>query len=154
MTHTDPKAEWGAAEGELLNETTDESVRLDASGFHVTLASFLTGETVRGREEVRPLRPFDPRCGCARLGALEVYGRFSYVQIDDELFDRGFADEDDWTNQVAMTDIGFNWYPNRFTKFYLSWQHASYAQPVLINEETDAFSTYNDLAWLRCQLYF
>ena len=53
-----------------------------------------------------------------------------------------------------MSDIGVNWYPNRFTKFYLDWQHASYGQPVLINEDTDTFSVYNDLAWLRCQLYF
>lgn len=148
------EAEWNAAEGELLNEATDETTRLDASGFHVTFAAFLTGETVRGREAVQPLRPFDPRCGCSQWGALEAYGRFSYLKLGDELFDRDLADEDEWTDEVAMTDIGVNWYPTRYTKFYLNWQHAAYAQPVLINEDTGAFSTYNDLVWLRCQLYF
>ncbi len=148
------ESEVNAFENEFLNEATDEVVKLSGTGFHVTLASFLTGETVRGREVVQPLRPFDPRCGCSQLGALEGYVRFSYLRLGNELFDRDLADENEWTDEVAMTDIGLNWYLNRYTKFYLDWQHASYKQPVLINEGTGTYSKFNDLAWLRCQVYF
>lgn len=148
------EAEWNAIEAEFLNETTDQRGRLGANGFHVTLASFLTGESIRGREAVEPLRPFDPRCGCSHLGAVEAFARFSYLKFGNELFDDDLADRDEWTDEVSMTDIGFNWYLNRWVKFYFDWQHAAYAQPVLINEDTGAVSKYNDLYWLRCQVYF
>jgi phosphate-selective porin OprO/OprP len=74
--------------------------------------------------------------------------------LGDEVFDRDLADPNKWTNEVSMTDIGVNWYLNRYTKFYFDWQHASYSSPVLVNEETGKFSTDNDLFWIRCQFYF
>ena len=80
--------------------------------------------------------------------------RFSYLRFGDALFDRDIADENEWTDEVAMTDIGFNWYLNQYVKFYFNWQHAAYQEPVLINEDTGAFTKSNDLYWLRCQLYF
>ncbi len=148
------ETEWNALQFELLDEATDEIVDVQANGFHVTLASFLTGETVRGREVVQPLRPFDPRCGFRNLGAVEPFVRYSYLKTGDEVFDRGLANPDDWTNEVSMTDIGFNWYLNRYVKFYFDWQHAAYASPVLVNEETGKVSNRNDLYWVRCQFYF
>ncbi len=148
------EAEWNALQVELLNESTDEIVDTQGSGFHVTLASFVTGETVQGREAVEPLRPFDPRCGFRQLGAFEPFVRYSYLKLGDEVFDRDLADPNKWTNEVSMTDIGVNWYLNRYTKFYFDWQHASYSSPVLVNEETGKFSTDNDLFWIRCQFYF
>ncbi len=148
------EAECNALRNELFNEQNGEFVRLPASGFHVTLASFLTGESVRGRETVQPLRPFDPRCGCTGTGALEVYTRFSYLHIGNELFERGLANAEEWTNEVSMTDVGFNWYLNRYTKFYLDWQHAEFGSPVLVNAAKEKFSRTNDLLWFRCQVYF
>lgn len=148
------EAEWNAADVELLNELTDEQVPIQANGFHVTLASFLTGEQVRGRETVVPLKPFDPRCGCSQLGAVEVFGRYSYLHLSQDIFDEDLAEEDEWTNEVSMIDIGCNWYLNRFTKFVFEWQHAEYSDPVLINNVTGARSTRNDLFWGRCQVYF
>jgi phosphate-selective porin OprO/OprP len=46
-----------------------------------------------------------------------------------------------------------NWYPNRWIKFYLDWQHSAYGSPVLINER-GIFRRTSDLFWLRCQIYF
>lgn len=148
------EAECNAQRNELFNEQTDEFTRLPATGYHVTLASFLTGETVRGREVVEPLRPLDPRCGLVGTGALEAYVRFSYLRISNTLFERGLANPDEWTREVAMTDVGLNWYLNRYTKFYLDWQHAEFGSPVLVNAAKQKFSNDNDLFWLRCQLYF
>ena len=147
------EAEWNALDIDFLNETTAATGRVQANGFHVTLASFLTGETINGRATIEPNRPFDPRCGCS-LGALEAFVRYSYLKFGDELFDEDVADRNEWTDEVSMTDVGLNWYLNRHVKFYLDWQHAAYAQRVLINEDTGAFTKYNDLYWLRCQFYF
>ena len=146
------EAEWNAFQSEVVNEVTDVTTTLQGQGFHVTLASFLTGETVRGREAVRPVRPFDPRCG--GWGAWEAYGRYSYLRFGDELFAQNLADPTEWTDEVSMTDIGINWYPNAYTKFYFDWQHAAYASPVLVNAGSGALSNSNDLYWARCQVYF
>ena len=148
------EAEWNASQVELLNEATDEVVDVVSNGFHVTVASFLTGETVKGRETVDPLRPFDPRCGGRQWGAIEPFFRYSYLKIGDEAFDRGLADPDDWTDEVSMTDMGVNWYLNRYTKFVFNWQHAGYASSVLVNKTTGEVSNSNDLFWFRCQFYF
>ncbi|MGI9519997.1 MAG: porin, partial [Pirellulaceae bacterium] len=143
-----------AGSAELLDEATDVPGDVTVNGFHVTFASFLTGETVRRREVVQPCRPFDPRFGCSQLGAFEPYFRYSYLKFDSSVFDQGFVDADLWTDEVSMTDIGINWYLNRHVKFYFDWQHAAYASPVLVNEDTGLFSTFNDTFWARCQFYF
>jgi phosphate-selective porin OprO/OprP len=148
------EAEWNALSNQLLNENNGEVLTVGTTGYHVTVASFLTGETVTGREVVQPLRPFDPRCGCSHFGAIEAFARISYLSFGDKLFGRDLADPDEWTDEVTMTDIGFNWYLNRYTKFYIDWQHAAFASPVLIDAARDRFSTYNDLYWARCQVYF
>jgi phosphate-selective porin OprO/OprP len=139
---------------ELFNEEEQQFVRVAATGFQVTLASFLTGERVRGREAVDPLRPFDPRTGLTGPNAWEPFVRFSYLRIGDELFAEQLANAEEWTDEVAMTDVGINWYMNRFAKFYLDWQHCDFASPVLVNANENRFSDSNDLFWLRCQLYF
>jgi phosphate-selective porin OprO/OprP len=148
------EAEWNALKIDLLDEATEESSKITANGFHVTLASLITGEQVRGRETVEPLRPFDPRCGLRQLGAIEPFARYSYLAIGDNVFSNDLVDEANFTNRVSMSDIGFNWYLNRYTKFYFNWQHAGYDSPVLVNESTGRRTRYNDLFWVRCQLYF
>jgi len=148
------ETEWNAAQLEFFNETTDETVDVVINGFHVTLASFLTGEQVTDREVVQPLRPFDPRCGFSQRGAFEPFVRYSYFYLGDEVFDRDLADPDEWTNEVSMTDLGVNWYLNRYVKFVFDWQHSAYSSPVLVNESTGQVSNRNDLYWFRCQFYF
>ncbi len=147
------ETEWNTAQFEFVN-TTDETVDVIANGFNVTLASFVTGEQVSGRETVQPLRPFDPRCGFSQRGAWEPFARFSYFYLGDEIFERDLANENDWTNEVSMTDLGVNWYLNRYTKFTFDWQHSAYSSPVLVNETTGQVSNRNDLYWFRCQFYF
>lgn len=148
------EAEWNAMQVELLNENTDEVVDVRAGGFHVTMARFLTGETVRGREAVDPLRPFDPRNGIRQCGAIEPFLRYSYLSLGDEVFDRGLADDTLWSNRASATDLGVNWYLNRYIKFVFDWQHSGFGSPVLVNESTGEVSNSNDLYWFRCQFYF
>ena len=128
------------------------AVGVPVLGYDVTLASFLTGETVENRSTVVPLSPIT-RDGTGH-GALEVFGRYSKLRLGDEVFTAGLADPNDWTNDAAITDIGCNWYLNRFLRVTFDWQHAMYATPVLLNQERDLRSRQNDLFWIRCQLYF
>ena len=121
-------------------------------GYDVTVASFLTGETIQKRETVVPLRPIT-RSGTGH-GAVEVFGRYSNLQLGNQVFSAELANPNDWTNNAAITDIGFNWYLNRFVRLTFDWQHSMYASPVLLNRQKDLRSTTNDLFWVRCQLYF
>ena len=121
-------------------------------GYDVTLASFLTGETIENRKTVAPLHPVTKE-GTGR-GAVEAFGRFSDLQLGNQVFSAGLANPHDWTNSAAITDIGFNWYLTRFVRMTFDWQHSMYASPVLINAQKDLRSKTNDLFWVRCQLYF
>lgn len=134
--------------------TPQGTTRLSAAGYHVGFGYFVTGEQISGRTIVKPLRPFDPASGRWGPGAWEPYFRFSRLTLGPEVFSRHLADEADWTRQLSMIDLGWNWYPNRFVKFYCDWQVSLYDTPVLLNREQDLRSRQNNLLWLRAQIFF
>jgi phosphate-selective porin OprO/OprP len=51
-----------------------------------------------------------------------------------------------------MTDVGANWYLNQFVKIYFDWEHAWFDSPV--TSTNGKFRSYNDLFWVRTQVYF
>ena len=63
---------------------------------------------------------------------MEVYARYSTLDIGSNIFTAGFADPNLWTNHAATTDIGLNWYLNFYTRIYLDWQHAMFGNQVSI----------------------
>lgn len=146
------EAECYAARFGVAANPGASAVGVPIFGYDITLASFLTGESVEDRETVSPLRPVT-RNGSG-WGALEVFGRYSQLRLGDQVFTAGLANPNDWTNNIGMTDIGCNWYLSKFVRVTFDWQHSMYATPVLLNEEKDLRSKHNDLYWLRCQLYF
>ena len=123
-----------------------------ATGNHFSVAYFLTGEKVRDRSRVDPLRPFDPSRNSWGPGAVELFARYSNLQLNDEVFRAGLADREKWTNGMGMTDIGFNWYLTSYLKLYFDWQRSYYDTPVQLNR--DLRSLTNDLFWIRGQLYY
>ena len=123
-------------------------------GFHTAVAYFLTGEEVDRRTTVVPLRPFRPFRGAWGPGAIEPFARYSQLNLGDAVFAEGLADGRLWTRDVGMVDLGVNWYPDRWVKFYLTWQHAMFGSPVLVNEAKETFGRSTDLFWVRCQVYF
>lgn len=143
------EAEVYALSFEARPDEHSPAVWLPILGYDVTASWFLTGESMAGRGAVEPLAPLGEG-----LGAIEAFGRYSDINISDKVFTAGLADEADWTRRVGMTDIGFNWYLNRFVKFTFDWQHAMFASPILLNEATDKRGSTTDLYWMRCQLYF
>ncbi len=127
-------------------------VRVPIGGYFVQAGYILTGETIRDRTLIDPLRPFDLRPGNFGLGALEVTARYSELALGQSVFTAGLADPNLWTNRTQMTDVGFNWYLNKFVKLYFDWEHAIFGSPVFYN--TGGFQKSNDLYWLRFQVYF
>lgn len=140
--------------GRFQTERVGLPVRLPVNGYNVALGYFITGEEIEKRTVVRPLRPFDPRCGLYGSGAIELFARYSRLHIGDEVFSAGLANPDDWTNRAAILDVGWNWYPNEYVKVYCDWQHAMFGSPVLINRQKGTRSRSNDVLWLRAQLSF
>jgi phosphate-selective porin OprO/OprP len=132
----------------------DRATAVPVQGFNVALSYFVTGEVVERRTIVVPLQPFDPVSGHWGTGAWEPFVRVSHLHLGHEVFTGGLANADDWSNSASTLDLGANWYPNRFIKFYLDWQHCVFGQPVLINESTGRKSRLNDLLWLRAQISF
>jgi phosphate-selective porin OprO and OprP len=148
------EAEWQSGRFQYDKLGQSGLTNVPVSGFHVALAYFLTGETVTNRSTVIPLRPFNLRAGQHGLGAVELFARYSQIELGPSVFTAGLANPDESTRQVYMTDVGLNWYPNRFVKFYVDWQLPFYASPVLVNPGTDHFSRSASLFWVRCQVYF
>lgn len=146
------EAECYAARFGMATDLNSPAVGVPIFGYDVTVASFLTGETIEDRTTVTPLRPMT-RDGSGR-GAVEIFGRYSQLKLGSDVFSAGFADANDWTNSAAITDIGWNWYLTHFVRLSFDWQHSMYATPVLLNAQKDLRSKSNDLFWMRCQLYF
>src|SRR5262249_21182623 len=100
------------------------SVVVPIDGLSVAAGYFLTGETQERRTIVEPLKPFSLKHGDFGPGAVELIARYSTFDADPSVFDSGLADRDLWSHRAWVTNLGVNWYPNKFVKVYLDWQHA------------------------------
>ena len=134
--------------------TTGSPTRIPIGGWFAQAGYILTGETLRDRTLIEPLRPFDLRRGRFGLGAFEVTARYSELELSRRVFTAGLADPNLWTNHTQMVDVGFNWYLNKSVKIYFDWEHAIFGNPVVYNTNTGRRSSNSDLYWLRFQFYF
>lgn len=148
------EAEYQAGRFPYIRPGLTNSVHVPVQGFGATVAYFVTGETVEGRKQVIPLRPFSPASGLRGVGALEPFARYSHLSLGEEVFTAGLADPEAWSRTAHMTDIGFNWYPNRFIKFTFDWQHTTFGTAILLNEAQDQRGRSVDLFWARCQVWY
>ncbi len=138
----------------FANGRTDPaSTVVPASGLSAAFGYFLTGETSQRRTVVEPLKPFNLGRDRFGLGAWELVGRYSTLELDRSVFSSGLADADLWSNRAWTTNLGMNWYLNRYVKVYLDWQHAEFGDPVL-HRRPDHRQLTSELFWLRVQLYF
>ena len=134
------ESEWNFGRFQMTRAGLRDKPEVPVRGFHAALGYFVTGEEVERRTTVVPLRPFRPICREWGPGAIEPFVRFSQLNLGDIVFQADLADGHSWTDDVSMVDLGVNWYPNRWVKFYLDWQHAAFGSPVLVNEAKGASS--------------
>jgi phosphate-selective porin OprO/OprP len=128
------------------------SVHVPVNGWFVQSAYILTGETIRDRTLLQPLRPFDLRKGRLGPGAWEVSARYSRLDLGSQIFTAGLADPKLWTRDVDMVDVGANWYLNQFLKVYFDWEHPIFGTPV--SSTGGHLRRSDDLFWVRTQVYF
>lgn len=122
-------------------------------GYFVQAYYFLTGEEIKRRVDVEPKRAFSFKNGrLESVGAVEVHARYSVLNMSNNVFTAGFADPNLWSNHAQALDLGFNWYPYKYSKIYFDWQHATFGSPVYNGGKDLTRST--DLLWVRCQLFF
>jgi phosphate-selective porin OprO/OprP len=127
-------------------------VNVPVQSFYLQAGYFITGETVTGRGILKPIHPFDIRKGKVGLGAIELTGRYDYMNIGSEVFTRGLADGNLWTNRIQTIDLGVNWYWSQAIKVYLGWQLALFGDPVTY--EPGRFENQSNQLWVRWQLFF
>jgi phosphate-selective porin OprO/OprP len=148
------ESEWNGGAFQMSRPGLQTKPEIPVSGFHTMLSYFLTGESIERRTTVVPLRPFRPYSHEWGPGAIEPFVRYSQLNLGNIVFRDDLANGNLWTNNVWMVDLGVNWYPNRWVKFYFDWQHAGFGSPVLVNQAKGTFSRSTDLLWVRCQVYF
>ena len=132
--------------------TGNDPIAVPVSGYFAQTAYLLTGETRNNNGLIDPLKPFSLKRGSFGPGAIEPTARFSEINLGREIFTGGLADPNLWTNSAYSTDVGANWYLNKFTKIYFDWQHVVFGQPVVYRPGQRQLTS--DMFWLRFQLYF
>ncbi len=149
-------AEYGGARDGYSFTNSHSLTPVNFDGYQVTASYFLTGEQLTRRVNVvKPRRDFNfdfLKGGSFSPGAVELYARYSALDIGRNIFTAGFADPNLWSNHVWTTDVGANWYLNFYLRIFLDWQHAEFGTPVSV--APNKFSSTTDLYWLRFQLFF
>jgi phosphate-selective porin OprO/OprP len=126
--------------------------RVGIQSYYIQAGYFITGETVSGRNIVKPLKDFDIRKGKEGIGAIELTGRFNPLDLSKNIFSAGLADGNLWTNNLYIVEPGFNWYLTQYTKLTFSWQHAVFGNNVQYNATSQQKTS--DQFLVRFQLYF
>jgi phosphate-selective porin OprO/OprP len=148
---TSKETQLGTAAFAAVPGLNRRQVPLEGWSFAATY--FLTGEEITRRVYlVEPIRPFGYYNGRFNPGAIEIYSRFSDLQVGSEVFSGGFANPAIWSNRANAIDTGVNWYLNHYVRFYLDWQHSMFGSPVQISPTS--FTRHEDLFWFRTQVFF
>jgi phosphate-selective porin OprO/OprP len=126
--------------------------RVPIQTYYVQLSYLLTGEQRSNVGMVRPLAPFSLRRGKEGIGAWEVFARYNYMDIGNEIFTGGIASPNGNANRLFMTDVGFNWYLTQWTKLVFDWNYAAFNKPVTYN--TGRTQSNSNLFLARLEIYF
>ena len=135
-----------------LSSSLYNRVKVPVNSFYVEAGYFITGETVSGRNVVRPLHNFDLRPGFRGTGAVELFGRYNQMAMGNQVFTGGFADPNQWTKSLYMTDLGVTWSWTQQIKWMFDWQHAVFGSPVVFAPGRTNLTS--DLFWVRMQVFF
>ena len=139
--------------GLLVQQRQPARTRIPFEGFSVTPYYFLTGERITRRVDVKPDRDFGIKNGrITGPGAVEIYSRFSALNLGHDVFTAGFADRNLWTNQRLRRRHGIELVLEPLYENLLRLPVFRLRQPRLQRQES--FASHYNLLWLRFQLFF
>ena len=147
-------AEWQSGfQNYAINPNLAYRTRVPVESYYVQMGYFLTGETRSSVGIVKPLKPFSLKPGNFGLGAFEVQTRYNSLVVGNEVFNYGLTDPNNWSNRAGTYELGFNWHFTQYLKFYFSWQHTVFGDPVLYAPGNLRQLT-SDMFLARMQLFF
>jgi len=145
--------EWQSGYQDYALQTSlQKRTKVPVQSFYVTAGYLLTGETRSSVGIVKPNRPFSLRPGQFGPGAWEVFGRFDFMDVGNQIYTGGIADPIGNSNRLWMTDTGLTWHITQYIKMFFDWNHVEFNDRVLYNTHKAA-GTQN-LLWWRLQLFF
>ena len=145
----------GGYQGYALNTnqaTRTRVTRVPVQTYYVQGSYLLTGETRSGVGMVRPFSPFNLKKGKEGIGAWEVFTRYNFMDIGNQIFTGGIASPNGSANRLSTVNVGFNWYLTQWTKFVFDWQHADFNRPVTYNVGKTQLNSNTLLG--RLEIYF
>ena len=113
--------------GEYVRSTHDASRagtsrEFTNTAWNVSGSFLLTGESASAGI-TRPRRPFDPPAG--HFGAVQAVVRYAVLDLDDDIFDAGFAAAGA-SERARQFTIGVNWHPASVFKYYLNYERTEF----------------------------
>ncbi len=151
-------AEWQSGYQDYALNTTPASrsmhTRVPVGSYYVTAGYLLTGETRSQVGIVKPRRPFSLRPGEFGPGAWEVFARYNYLDIGNQIFTGGLASPVGNANRVWTTDLGLTWHMTQYIKMFFDWKHDEFNNPITYATGPTRTAGTADTLWWRLQLFF
>ncbi len=97
--------------------------RVDNEGWQFAASYVLTGEDASFKS-VKPNKNFDPKEG--GWGAWELVGRIQRLDLDPDIFNRGYAVGTNSFQRATAWSAGVNWYLNRVVKFVVDYEQTEF----------------------------
>src|SRR5262249_8441664 len=96
-------AEWGSGFQDYARTASLHArTHLPVQSYYVQWGYFLTGETASSVGVVKPHHPFNLDPCHFGLGAFELTGRYSYLDVGRQVFTDGLADPNNWSNRAYI----------------------------------------------------
>lgn len=128
------------ASGSILRE------RFENDAWQVAVSYVLTGEDASYKGVV-PRHPFSWKDGT--WGAFEIGGRYGELDVDDSIFDLGYASLNTSVTLTESWGVVFNWYLNRNVRLLLEYDRTDFTGGGIgIDRATE------NAIWTRFQIAF
>jgi phosphate-selective porin OprO/OprP len=122
-------------------------------GSYISLSYVLTGESQPFKDGkygmITPKQDFDPQKGT--WGAIQLVARYESLSLDSDLFTKGYADPNNYTDGADGFTLGVNWYLNDKIRAMINYNRTEFDGHILKDGKE---LTNEDLVLARIQLVF
>jgi phosphate-selective porin OprO/OprP len=139
--------------GEWVRMNLDDLYHPTDGTKDVSLSYIVTGEHQPFKDgrygRIAPKQNFNPKKGT--WGAVQLIARYETLSIDEDLFQKGYADASTYTDDADGYTLGINWYLNDLVKAMINYTSTDFDGHIVKDgEELDS----EDLFLVRIQLVF
>jgi len=148
------KGEWVRMDLDDLYVTkggTKDDFSIDGS--YISVSYVLTGESQPFKDGtygmIAPKQDFDPKKGT--WGAVQLVARYENLSIDNDLFLKGYADPNNYTDHADGFTLGANWYLNDRIRAMINYNRTDFDGHIVKDGKE---LTNEDVVLARIQLVF